>query len=108
LFRFWPATKQICQQLPTVPQTVRVLEAHGFALAEHRRVMQTTSASLLAFAERTRLRADTALTLISDREFEDGQAAIEVAAANEPTPRPVVEGIELLIFAKNSNHASAT
>jgi ubiquinone/menaquinone biosynthesis C-methylase UbiE len=24
LFRFWPATRQICQQLPTVQQTVRV------------------------------------------------------------------------------------
>jgi SAM-dependent methyltransferase len=107
LFGFWPATKQICQQLPTVQRTVVVFEAHGFALTEHRRVMQTTSASLAAFAERTRLRADTALALISDAAFQEGQAAIEMAAAREHAPSPVIEGIELLVFRKNSIRASA-
>jgi len=107
LFRFWPATKQICQQLPTTQQTVVVFEAHGFALTEHRRVLQTTCASLAAFAERTRLRADTALALISDAEFEEGQAAIEQAAAHEHVPSPVIEGIELLVFRENSIQASA-
>jgi ubiquinone/menaquinone biosynthesis C-methylase UbiE len=97
LFRFWPATKEICQQLPTIQQTVKVFEAHGFALIEHRHVMQTTAASLGAFAERTRLRADTALALIPDAEFQEGQAAIEMAA-REQVPAPVIEGIELLVF----------
>jgi hypothetical protein len=35
-----------------------------------------TAASLREFAERTRFRADTALALISDSEFLEGQAAI--------------------------------
>jgi ubiquinone/menaquinone biosynthesis C-methylase UbiE len=102
LFRFWPATKQICEQLPTIQQTVLVFEAHGFVLTEHRRVQQTTSGSLRAFAERTRLRADTALALISDAEFQAGQAAIEGTAAHENVPGPVVEGIELLVFRASS------
>jgi ubiquinone/menaquinone biosynthesis C-methylase UbiE len=102
LFRFWPATRQICQQLPTIQQTVAVFEAHGFVLSEHRRVQQMTSASLGEFAERTRSRADTALALISDSEFRDGQAAIEMAAAHEDVQAPVIEGIELLVFREHS------
>jgi ubiquinone/menaquinone biosynthesis C-methylase UbiE len=60
LFRYWPATREICQQLPTIQQTVGVFEANGFALAEHRRVQQVTATNLREFAKRTQLRADTA------------------------------------------------
>ncbi len=38
------------------------------------------------------------LTLISDSEFQEGQAAIERAADREHTPMPVIEIIELLVF----------
>jgi hypothetical protein len=75
-----------------------VFEANGFALKEHRRVDQATAASLREFAERTRFRADTALALISDSEFQEGQAAIETAAAQEHVASSVVERIELLVF----------
>jgi ubiquinone/menaquinone biosynthesis C-methylase UbiE len=98
LFRFWPRTRSICQQLPTIPSTIAVFEANGFKLAEHRRVQQQTAASLSGFAERTRLRADTALALISDSEFQEGQLAIEAAAVAEEGPAPVMEVIELLVF----------
>jgi ubiquinone/menaquinone biosynthesis C-methylase UbiE len=101
LFRFWPSTREICQQLPTIQHTVAVFEANGFVLTDHRRVDQATAASLREFAERTRFRADTALALISDSEFLQGQAAIETAAAHEHTPAPVVETIELLVFRNN-------
>jgi ubiquinone/menaquinone biosynthesis C-methylase UbiE len=107
LFCFWPETKQICQQLPTTQQTVVVFKANGFVLTEHRRVQQTTCASLGAFAERTRLRADTALALISDKEFQEGQAAIEMAVAQKHLPGPVIEEIELLVFRENSIQTSA-
>ena len=102
LFRYWPATRDICRQLPTIQQAVRVFEANRFALAEHRRVRQMTCASLGEFAERTRYRADTALALISDAEFEEGQAAIERSAAHERSPTRVTEVIELLVFNGNS------
>ena len=101
LFRFWPAAKGICEQLPTIQQTVAVLEAGGFVITERRRVDQTTADSLHEFAQRTRFRADTALALISDEEFREGQAAIELAASLDPSPSPVVEGIELLVFRKS-------
>ena len=102
LFRFWPATRAICQQLPTIPSTTAVFEANGFKLTEHRRIQQQTAASLSGFAERTRLRADTALALISESEFHEGQIAIEQAAVAEEVPAPVMEVIELLVFTRAS------
>ena len=103
LFRFWPGTKEICQQLPTIERTVAVFEANGFVSTDHRRIEQATAAGLREFAERTRFRADTALALISDSEFFEGQAAIETAAAQEHAPVPVIERIELLVFRNNSS-----
>jgi ubiquinone/menaquinone biosynthesis C-methylase UbiE len=103
LFRFWPGTKEICQQLPTIQDTVAVFEANGFILTDHRRIEQATAPSLREFAVRTRFRADTALALISDSEFQQGQAAIETAAVHEQMPAPVVETIELLVFRNNSS-----
>jgi ubiquinone/menaquinone biosynthesis C-methylase UbiE len=98
LFRYWPASREICRQLPSIQQTARVFEAAGFVLSEHRRVQQITCGSLREFARRTQLRADTALTLISDSDFREGQAAIEQSAAGEGTLTPVAEVIELLVF----------
>ena len=100
LFRFWPAVRTICEQLPTIQNTVRVFETNGFRLAEHRRVRQETAASLGEFAKRTRSRADSGLALISDAEFHQGQIAIETVAAEEREPVPVAEVLELLIFDK--------
>ena len=98
LFEFWPATRDICEQLPTIDQTVAAFAANGFELREHRRVSQVTAASLGEFAARTKRRADSALALIPDAEFRQGQGAIEQAAAHAATPDPVVEVIELLVF----------
>jgi hypothetical protein len=101
-FRFWPSTREICQQLPTIRQTVDALETNGFVLAEHRRVRQVTATSLSDFAKRTQLRADSALALISDAEFQVGQMAIEESGALAPQPEPVIETIELLVFRINA------
>jgi len=98
LFRFWPATRAMCAQLPTVTDTVRIFEASGFRLTQSQRIEQETAASLGDFAKRTQFRADSALTLISDSEFHEGQLAIETAAAAGHMPGPVVEVIELLVF----------
>jgi ubiquinone/menaquinone biosynthesis C-methylase UbiE len=101
-FRFWPSTQEICQQLPIIRQTVDALETNGFVLAEHRRVRQVTAISLSEFAKRTQLRADSALALISDSEFQVGQMAIEESVALETQPEPVIETIELLVFRANA------
>ena len=108
LFRFWPATRPICEQLPTIQDTVTVFETSGFTLAQHRRIQQETACSLSEFAKRTRFRADSALMLISDSEFQEGQMAIEAAAAVEPRPVPVIEVIELLAFRNGSGRNTAS
>jgi hypothetical protein len=53
------------------------------------------------------LRADTALALISDAEYQEGQAAIERAAVNERLTTPVIEVIELLVFHHDTDSMSA-
>jgi ubiquinone/menaquinone biosynthesis C-methylase UbiE len=98
MFHFWPAARAICEQLPTIEDTVRVFETSGFTLGEHRRIAQETAASLSEFARRTQFRADSALMLISDAEFNDGQTAIDLATAVERRPAPVLEIVELLVF----------
>ena len=101
LFHYWPAARDVCQQLPTIHQTVAIFEAHGFVLTEHRCVPQRTCASHREFAGRTRVRADTALALISDSDFWKGQDALEMAAAQELVSDPVIEVIELLVFRRS-------
>ena len=103
LFHFWPSVRAICEELPTILETVRVFEASGFRLTQHQRIQQETAASLGNFAARTLSRADSALTLISDAEFEEGQIAIEAAAAAGQMPGPVLEVIELLVFRNGSD-----
>jgi SAM-dependent methyltransferase len=107
VFRFWPAARTICEQLPTIQETVRVFETNGFTLVDHQRVRQETAANLSEFARRTQARADSALVLISDAEFHEGQAAIEAAAGRERDPVPVIEVIELLVFRKRSTRVAA-
>jgi hypothetical protein len=102
MFHYWPASRGICQQLPTVAETVSAF-ADGFVVHEHRRVQQITCDSLQEFAGRTKLRADTALALISDGEFLEGQRAIEKAASAARVPEPVVETIEMLVFTRDDH-----
>jgi hypothetical protein len=52
-------------------------------------------------AERTRERADSVLQLLSDEEFARGQAAIEVAAAAEVEPVPIMDAIDLIVFRRD-------
>jgi SAM-dependent methyltransferase len=103
MFQYWPTARDICRQLPTVAETVLTFAACGFVVLEHRRVRQMTCDSLQELAGRTKLRADTALTLISDAEFHQGQRALEEAASVERWPSAVAETIEMLVFARREN-----
>jgi SAM-dependent methyltransferase len=100
MFCYWPAARDICAQLPTISETVLTFAARGFVQRDHRRVRQITCDSLQDFGRRTKLRADSALALISEAEFQQGQRALEEAALAERVPTPVVETIEMLVFAR--------
>jgi len=98
LFRFFPSTCLVCEDLPTTNQATAIFDAEGFTFEADRRIQQQTCAGLREFAERTRQRADTALALISDEEFAQGLAALEGAAAQERETSPVLETLDLLVF----------
>jgi ubiquinone/menaquinone biosynthesis C-methylase UbiE len=98
LFRFFPGARRVCKYLPTTRKTKLILAAEGFTLEADRSIEQKTCASLREFAGRTRLRADTALALISDGAFAEGMATLENAAAAEREPTPVLETLDLLVF----------
>ena len=95
--RFFPGTRPIMSQFPTTGQVLAVFRSAGFSVVEQRRVPQRSCNNLVELAERTRLRADSTLSLLSDAEFERCQAALERAAREEP-PAPVIETIDLLIL----------
>jgi len=97
LLRFFPGTRDFMLQFPTVEQVVADFISAGFSLESIERVRQKTCDNLAEFAERTRLRADSTLSLLTDAEFERCQAKLERAARDEP-PEPVIEVIELLVL----------
>jgi len=103
LLHFFPGIAPIFDELPSIAETVSTFEGQGFVLEAHRRVEQQISASLCDFADRTRLRADTSLALLSDDEFEAGMAALDAAAAHESAPAPIFETLELLVFRVDEN-----
>ena len=70
----------------------------GFKFETVTPVLQQTCSSLNELAARTRLRTDTTLILLTDEEFQRRQAALEVAAAREMEPNPVVETLDLLVL----------
>jgi SAM-dependent methyltransferase len=97
LLRFFPGTREFMLQFPTTEQVLADFRSAGFSLEKAERIRQKTCDNLAEFAERTRLRADSTLSLLSDAEFERCQAELERAAHDEP-PEPVIEIIELLVL----------
>jgi SAM-dependent methyltransferase len=97
LFDHFPEAKVVCEQFPTVDEAVETFGG-GFDPETIVRVTAQTCASLKDLAARTRLRADTTLTLMSDEDFGRRQAALEEAAAVETTPTPVFEALDLLVL----------
>ncbi|HWO43560.1 MAG TPA: class I SAM-dependent methyltransferase, partial [Candidatus Eisenbacteria bacterium] len=102
LFDYFPEARLICEQFPTVPETVQNFSGAGFEFEAITPVVQESCSSLKELAARTRLRADTTLALLSDEDFHRGQTALERAAACESAPRPVIDTLDLLVLRKHS------
>jgi SAM-dependent methyltransferase len=100
LFDHFPEAKAVCEQFPTLENTVAIFADFGFEFEVVKRVVQHTCASLKELADRTRLRADTTLVLMTDEAFAARQAALESAAALETQPTPVIDALDLLVLRK--------
>jgi ubiquinone/menaquinone biosynthesis C-methylase UbiE len=98
LFRFFPGARQIAETFPTVEATVAAFAAAGFAFRTLQPVPQVSAPSLLAAVERVRLRADSTLKPLPDKEFAEGLAALERAGAAEKVPTPVIDYLDLLVL----------
>jgi len=98
IFRFFPGARRIGEQITSLREIIALFREAGFYVVSFRSIPQQTCANLREFAERTRGRADSTLALLSDVEFERCQAALEKAAAEEKTPQPIIETIDLLVL----------
>jgi len=100
--RYFPKARAIAEEsFPTWHETVDTFAAIGFAYETLRTIDQPTCADLAELARRTRLRADSTLASLTDDEFNQGQAALERAAAESPSD-PVVDTIDLAVFRLSS------
>jgi SAM-dependent methyltransferase len=100
LFEHFPESKAICEQFPTLDETLEVFRKSGFVLESLERVVQHTCSSLKELAARTRLRADTTLVLMTDEAFRTRQAALDEAAAAESDHTTVVDTLDLVVLRK--------
>jgi len=100
LFDHFPEAKAVCEQFPTMEETVQTFTDCGFKFETIERVIQQTCSNLKELAARTRLRADTTLAMMADHEFVSRQDALERAAADETKPTAIVETLDLLVLRK--------
>jgi ubiquinone/menaquinone biosynthesis C-methylase UbiE len=98
LIRFFPGTRSIMTQFPTLDQVRAAFCSAGFMFERLETVPQKTCDTLVEFAARTLLRADSTLVLLPDAEFERCQAALERAAISEMSPSPVIERLDLMVL----------
>jgi ubiquinone/menaquinone biosynthesis C-methylase UbiE len=98
MFDYFPEAKAVCEQFPTMEETVRTFTESGFKFETTERVVQQTCSGLKELAARTRLRADTTLALMTDEQFSSRQAALEAAADRETEPTPVFDTLDLLVL----------
>jgi ubiquinone/menaquinone biosynthesis C-methylase UbiE len=100
LFDYFPEAKLVCEQFPTLDETVQNFGSSGFEFDTVKPGVQQTCSSLKELAARTRLRADTTLALLTDEEFWRRQRSLESAAEHEIEPTPVIDTLDLLVLRK--------
>jgi ubiquinone/menaquinone biosynthesis C-methylase UbiE len=98
LFRFFPRIRKFAETLPTVEATVAAFALAGFRMEALESVAQMSAPNLRAFCDRVRVRADSGLASLTDDEFAHGMEALEKAAAEETTPTPVMDRLDLMVL----------
>ena len=98
IFRYFPGAFRVAQSFPSLMSIEDTFVGAGFEKTGHELISQVIAPDLKALAKRLRLRADSTLQLISDREFEEGIGRLERESASEIATEPVREDIELVVF----------
>lgn len=98
LFRFFPGAQRIAAQFPTLRRVIAAFGDACFVPETLRRIQQKTCDGLRELADRTRLRADSTLALLSDAEFQRCHSVLEDAAEQEAEPTPIIETLDFLVL----------
>jgi len=79
----------------------RVFMDEGFGILSHSVLTQVVAPDWGTFVEKSALRADSFLARLSDRDFEQGMAALRSPSAAINQNDPVTEEIGWFVFARN-------
>jgi SAM-dependent methyltransferase len=97
--RYFPAAQELAsRRWPSVDSTVEAFATAGFEFEALHGVPEVTAASMQAYCERIATRANSTLTLIDDRDFEQGVERLKLEAASASSKEPVVDERDLLIL----------
>ena len=100
--QFFPSLEaMVAAELPSQNDVMRVFLAAGFNEVTHRVVTQVVAPDWHHFVEKSALRADSFLARLSDREFEEGMAALRCPGAAIEQNDPVTEEIGWFVFARS-------
>ncbi len=98
---FFPAAIAIAEsQFPSLQEVTGAFARAGLRLSSHEKFRQTSAATALELVERTRFRAHSPLEVLPDEEFERGLARLTEAADKHELPEPIVEELDLMVFAR--------
>ena len=100
--QFFPSLEaMVAAELPSQHDVRGVFLAAGFNEVTHRVVTQVVAPDWHHFVEKSALRADSFLARLSDREFEEGMAALRCPGAAIEQNDPVTEEIGWFVFARS-------
>jgi SAM-dependent methyltransferase len=99
LFRFFEAAERVGNTFPTIEKVTGEFATAGFEMIELVRVRERSWPSLERFRDWATLmrHTDSALAPLSDDEFAQGLAAVDLAIARGMVPTPL--GLDLLVLA---------
>jgi hypothetical protein len=97
--QYFPAARRLAsQRWPTVDATAEAFATAGFSVEALHSVPEVIAPDLNAYYERIAVRASSTLTLIDDRDFEEGIEHLGRAAASDSGKEPVVDRRDLLVL----------
>jgi ubiquinone/menaquinone biosynthesis C-methylase UbiE len=104
---FFPSAREVAsQRWPTIRSIAETFRTAGFEVEAVRSIPEIVASDLREYHKRLSVRANSTLTLISDREFEVGLDRLERAAEQHPSPSHVVDQRGLLVLRRwNEGHA---
>jgi ubiquinone/menaquinone biosynthesis C-methylase UbiE len=96
---FFPGSRAILQRALTSQASIEsTFGAVSFRLARHELVPSEAAANWNEYAEKLAYRSDSILVQLSDREFEDGLAALRKFARTAPPNQAVIEPVDFFVF----------